>query len=125
MESMSNSAASAQHTTVGGAHLLALSLPENVASEDFDPLNRQVMAALATAPAGKWVLDLSDTHYVGSALLGMLVNIRQRLHSGGGAVILCGLSPRLRNVVQTCSLDRLFTLLKTREDALRQVDATA
>lgn len=119
------SAASAHHSVDGSVHVLALTLPEVVGSAEFDPLNQQVLAELSAAPAGRWVLDLSNTHYAGSALLGMLVNVRQRLISGGGRVILCGLSPRLRHVVQTCSLDRLFTLVRNRTDALRQLDATA
>jgi anti-anti-sigma factor len=120
-----DSIASAQHSLDGTAHVLALRVPEGVSSEDFDPLNQQILSVLAIAPAGRWVLDLTDALYAGSSLLGMLVNVRQRLMAGGGQIVLCGLSPRLRHVVQTCSLDRLFTMVKTRADALRQLDATS
>ena len=117
-----NASPAAHHSTEGQAHVLALVLPESVASEDFDPLNNKVLSELASAPAGQWILDLTDTQYAGSALLGMLVNVRQRVLNAGGRVVLCGLSPRLRHVVQTCSLDRLFTLVKSRPDAVRHLN---
>ena len=103
----------------GAVQIIALTLPEVLDSAQFDELNDAAQQAVDAAGAQAWVLDLSATNYMGSAVLGLLVNIRQRVKQKGGRLVLCGLSTRLGNVFRACSLERLFVIAKTREEALR------
>jgi anti-anti-sigma regulatory factor len=50
-----------------------------------------------------------------------MVNIRQRIKSGGGAVVLCAMTPQLFAVFQACSLHRLFTIVPNRDQAVAQL----
>src|SRR5690606_7434102 len=93
--------------------------PDTLDSVEFDRLNERLLAAVSKEPHRTWIFDLSQSSYLGSAVLGLLVNLWQRIRSAEGSLILCGLSPRLAEVFQATSLVRLFTIVRTREEALR------
>ena len=98
---------------------MELTIPESLDDADFDRLSESVLTVLAGQSQAGWVLDLTSLGYAGSALLGLIVNIRQRVRQSGGRLVLCGLSPRLLTIFQTCSLERLFRIVRNKEDALR------
>jgi anti-anti-sigma factor len=106
---------------IGPAHLVRLVLPPSMDSEEFDRLNEQMLHVFGSQPKARWVLDLTGLNYMGSSALGLMVNIRQRIKQGGGQLVLCGLSQRLQHIFQTCCMERLFKITRTREDALRLV----
>lgn len=106
-------------TQVGSANVVALKLPLEVDSDEFDWINEQMLGIFDSRPHERWVLDVSGLNYMGSSALGLMVNIRQRISQSGGQLILCGLSPQLLRVFRTCCLERLFHIVKTRADALR------
>ena len=99
--------------------VVELRLPDTLDSAEFDRLNETLLVTVSADPQRAWVIDLSQTSYLGSAVLGLLVNIWQRLRSAGGKMVLCGLSPALTKLFQATSLVRLFTIVRTREDAIR------
>jgi len=78
-------------------HVVELTLPELIDPLEFDRLNDAMLAELDGRADQRWVLDLGRVHYMGSAMLGLMVNIRQRIKAGGGKLVLCGMSPRLLN----------------------------
>ena len=108
----------------GAINFVELTLPVVIDTEEFDRFNTQ-LSRLFTDPGGdKWVLDLSHVQYIGSSALGLLVNARQQIHAAGGRLVLCGLSPRLNQIIHTCCLERIFTIVKTRADAQRELGGT-
>ena len=106
---------------VDSAHVVEISLPVSMDSGEFDVINDSLKELIASEPAGGWVLDLSRLTYMGSAALGMLVNLRQQIKQAGGHLALCGMSPRLLRIFRTCCMERLFTIKQTRAEALRVV----
>jgi anti-anti-sigma factor len=111
-----------QITEIKAAKVVELSLPESLDSGEFDRLNTALLEELALEPDGRWILDWSRLSYMGSSALGLMVNIRQRVKQAGGVLILCGMSPRLLQIFQTCCMERLFTIKPARADALRAVE---
>lgn len=105
----------------GPAHVLALAVPSQVDSADFDRLHEQVLAAVSDHPAGRWVMDLARLQYMGSSVLGLMVNIRQRVIQAGGRLVLCDMHPKLHQVFRTCSLERLFVIKPHRDEAVEAV----
>ena len=103
----------------GPVYILELRLPSHLDSGEFDRLNDAVLAALAAQPAGRWVVDLTSLTYAGSLLLGLMVNVRQRVLEAGGQLALCGLSARLMGIFTACCLERLFDICNTRAEAIR------
>jgi len=104
-----------------GVHVMELTLPLVVDPTDFDKLNEAIGEATDSAGGERWVLDLRQVEYVGSALLGLLVNLRQRIKSAGGRLVLCGLSDQVTKALQTCSLHNLFTIAPSRAEALKSM----
>ena len=102
------------------AHELVLRLPEMLDPVEIDHLNESMLGALEGKADGAWVMDLQQVSYMGSAMLGLIVNFRQQIKQSQGRLILCGLSDRLMGIIRATSLERLFTIVKSRQDAIRQ-----
>jgi anti-anti-sigma factor len=102
-----------------GVRVIELALPDMLDAGQFDELNESVLAAIEGK--AKVIIDLSGTRYVGSAILGLLVNTRQRLRQAEGQLVLCCLSKRLAEIFATSTLERLFRVAKTRPDALKAI----
>jgi anti-anti-sigma factor len=103
---------------IQSVRVIKLTLPETIDVLEFDRLNESVLDVLNAHANQPWVLDLSSVTYLGSATLGLIVNIRQRIKSAGGRLVVCGLSARLVDIFRTSSMERLFTITRDRSDAL-------
>jgi anti-sigma B factor antagonist len=104
-----------------GVNVVELFLGDALDSMEFDRLNEALLGAVDKQPAGRWVLDLTHTVYMGSAVLGLLVNLRQRIKQRQGRLVLAGLTPQLEQIFRACCMERLFTMTKTRPEALRSL----
>jgi anti-anti-sigma factor len=105
----------------GATRVLALTLPAVIDSDEFDRLNESITSAVGAQAHAQWVLDLTDVVYMGSSVLGLMVNVRQTIKSAGGKLVLCGMSERLTRVFHACCMERLFTITRTRADAMKMV----
>ena len=103
----------------GTLHVMELRIPDQVDAVEFDKFNEAIPQMLAANADGRWVLDLTRAQYTGSAMLGLMVNVRQRIKSAGGSLVLCGVSPRLQQILAASSLDRLFRVERARENAVK------
>jgi anti-anti-sigma factor len=115
---VSTAAASGPAGTARGVRVIRLLLPETLDSSEFERLNESLLSLLSEQPGGAWVLDLSELSYVGSAVLGLFVNLRQRVKQSNGRLVLCGLSDRLLQIFRTCSLERLFVIRRSQDEAI-------
>ena len=107
-------------STEGEVAVLELDLPEELDSDEFGRLNEALLELVAIRPHAAWVLDLSHLEYAGSAVLGLMVNLRQKVKETDGRLVLCGLSERLLTVFRTCSLERLFIIRRSRPEAVNR-----
>jgi anti-sigma B factor antagonist len=107
-----------QVSAVGLVQVIRLELPEALDSGEFDKLNDAVLGIIGKQAAGGWVVDLSALQYAGSSVLGLLVNIRQRVRQSGGRLVICGLSNLLIQIFHTCSLERMFVIRKSLDEAV-------
>lgn len=64
------------------------------------------------------VLDLSQTTYIGSSFIELVVRAWKRLKSRRGTLALCGVQPFCAEVLQITRLDRLWPTYATRGEAL-------
>jgi len=107
-----------QLSKTGTVNVVDLTLPHALDIHEFDRLNESILSLVRGEPEGQWVLDLSRLSYMGSAALGLMVNLRQQIKQSGGRLVLCGLSPQLLHIFATCCMERLFKIVKTRQDAV-------
>lgn len=105
-----------------GAHVIELRLPHHLDVMLFDDLNTSLTHHIHHHP-GHYVIDLSRTDYMGSAVLGLLVNLRTKVRSSGGELVVCCLSTRLQEIFRVGALERLFRVAPTRETAVDLLDA--
>jgi len=107
-------------STFMSVNVVELFLPDHLDSTEFDRLN-DLLSSVFANPNGRWILDLTNVQYMGSAVLGLMVNMRRSGESTQGRLALCEMSPALQKIFKACCLERLFTIARTREDALRAV----
>jgi anti-anti-sigma factor len=119
--STASSAAAGNQSNSVVVQVIELTIPHAVDMYEFDRVNEEIARLTDDDRAGRWVLDLAGSHYVGSAILGVLVNIRQRIRGGGGHLAVCNLADPLIAAMRTCSLYNLFTITATRAEAIRLV----
>ena len=106
---------------INSVNVIELALPDMLDSVEFDKLNETMLHLFDGRAAEKWVLDLAKVEYVGSAVLGLMVNIRQHVKAAQGRLVLCSMSRTLNEIFHASSLERLFTISKTRADAIKVV----
>ena len=67
------------------------------------------------------VVDLSHTTFFGTAFLGILFRMRNRLKSReGGRFAVSGLTPHCAKVVKVSHLDSVWNTFDARDDAIRE-----
>ena len=102
------------------ASVIELRLPLQLDVLTFDDLNTALLNHV-TERGGDYIIDLSGTEYVGSAVLGLLVNVRSRVKRAGGRLVLCKLSPRILEIFRIGSLEQLFLIAPTRDAAVAKL----
>lgn len=66
----------------------------------------------------KFVIDFSDTGYIDSSGLGVLVSLSKKIREQGGELRLASLNEDLRTLFELTKLDTLFKIADTRDEAL-------
>jgi anti-anti-sigma factor len=117
-EFMSNRYQISEEQTV---RVLRLNLPDVMDTVEVDGLIDNILDEVAKSAGGPWVVDLSNATYMGSSMLGLFVNIRERIKQAGGRLVLSGMPPPLMKIFQTCCLEKLFTIVKSKPDAISLV----
>lgn len=65
------------------------------------------------------ILDLSSVNYIDSTGLGVLISLQRSCRMGGGALVFCGLENNLKRILKMTSLDSVFTIRESLEEALK------
>jgi anti-anti-sigma factor len=102
-------------------YVMKFVLPELIDTMEIDALMNEVLRALEQTARERWIMELNEVAYLGSSMLGLMVNIRERIRQADGRLVLCGLSPQLLRIFQACCLERLFTIVKTRTEAMTRL----
>jgi stage II sporulation protein AA (anti-sigma F factor antagonist) len=64
------------------------------------------------------VLDLSETAYVSSAGLRVLLNVAKQIDQDGGKLVLCALGDTVREVFKISAFDRILSICAARDEAV-------
>lgn len=66
----------------------------------------------------KFLVDFTQTGYIDSSGLGVLVSLSKKIREQGGELRLAGLNEDLRTLFELTKLDTLFQITDSREQAL-------
>lgn len=91
---------------------------ENLDEAILDELRKVILDAVADAHPPLVVLDLSHTKFFGSAFIEILFRAWNRIEQQNGEFCLCGLTPYCAEVIDVTHLNRLWSIYKTREEAV-------
>lgn len=79
---------------------------------------QSLLAQLLESPARSVLVDLREADYFGSMILDALRGLWQQLQADGGELILCGVSPGGRDILQVARFDRIWRIAPSRDAAL-------
>ncbi len=79
-------------------------------------LKKQVLDAMDEGER-KIVIDFTETGYIDSSGLGVLVSLSKKIREVGGDLRLAGLNDDLRTLFELTKLDTLFTIMGSAEEA--------
>ena len=86
----------------------------------------EVKAALAGAiDAGRTriVVDLTETSFLDSTALGVLIGAVKRLRSRDGALTIVNVDANIAKTFEITGLDQIFTIRASRDEAIAALDA--
>lgn len=103
------------------ASVIELHLDPTLDIQAFNEITEQLIDRWPIERGRDVIVDLSESHFHGSVLLGLIINIRTRARAGGGELIVVAASPGLMQVCRTANLDRLIVMVPTRAQALARL----
>ncbi len=73
----------------------------------------------------KIVVDLSQTTFLDSTALGVLIGAVKRLRSRDGSLVIVNTDANIAKTFEITGLDQIFTILDTRDAAVQALDQAA
>jgi len=110
-----------EERTAGALVIVPVGRVDSVSSGE---LERHVVARL-DAGERRVVIDMAGVEYISSAGLRVLLVAAKRLKPPAGALVLCGLGPGVRTVLELAGFTSLFAVEPARAQALARVEAQA
>ena len=101
--------------TVSGAQVLS---PQGEIDMARSPVLRKAIGEAMKAKPATLLLDLSAVPYMDSSGLATLVEALQSARKSQVVLLLCGLTPRVRSILEIARLNFVFTLHESRASAL-------
>ncbi|MGH8571366.1 MAG: STAS domain-containing protein [Gammaproteobacteria bacterium] len=87
------------------------------------PEFKERMIQLIDGGKKRIVVDLSSATFIDSTTLGVLVGGVKRLRPAGGALALVCTDQNITKIFEITGLDRVFSILPTRDEALQSLDS--
>ncbi len=109
-----NGAAAADYVVAVGGEVDLYTAPE---------LKRELHRVLGKG-ARRIVVDMSDTTFIDSTALGVLLSVVKRVHPDDGSVVLVCPDPNVRRIFEITLLDRVFAIVESRGEAMAELAAS-
>ena len=87
--------------------------------------NKELMEAFSEMlgkTGQKIIMDLSNTSYVASMALSSLMFFHKKVRENGGDFVLCGVDNRIKEILVTTKLDKVFNIFDNLEEAMTYFD---
>lgn len=116
---MSPEFAITEHPIDGERHVLAVRGEIDLFTA---PELKQVLAESIEAGRVRIIVDLTDTTFLDSTALGVLIGAVKRLRSRDGGLAIVNVDENISKTFEITGLDQIFTIVPTREEAVDAVD---
>jgi anti-sigma B factor antagonist len=101
-----------------GAHVIAVAGEVDIFTA---PELKRAIAAALDAGARRLVVDLTETRFLDSTALGVLIGAVKRLRPLDGRLVIVNTEPSTAKTFEITGLDQIFTIVPAREQALASV----
>jgi anti-sigma B factor antagonist len=81
-------------------------------------LRSAILAMISKEIPKRLILNLSQVPYMDSSAVAVLVEALQKLRPSGGRLMLVGLQPRVKGLLEIARLDSVFVLVADEQQAL-------
>lgn len=106
------------HAVSPKASVIELTLDADLDIEAFNEITAELIDRWPIDAGRHVIVDLAQSHYLGSVLLGLLINIRQRTRAGKGAMVVVSPPAKLMQAMRTANLDRIVPVAASRAQAI-------
>ena len=89
------------------------------------PELKQELHRLVAEGATRLVIDMSETTFIDSTTLGVLLSVVKRVRPEGGAVVVVCPDRNVRQIFEITLLDRVFAIVDTRDEAFAELTSSA
>ncbi len=89
------------------------------------PELKQELHRLVGEGATRLVIDMSETTFIDSTTLGVLLSVVKRIRPEGGSVVLVCPDRNVRRIFEITLLDRVFAIVDTLDEAFAELAQTA
>lgn len=87
--------------------------------QSLQELGEALLCEAAHADPPRLVIDMSETKFIGSSFIELVVRAWKRIRSRDGAMALCAVQPFCREVLSVSRLDTIWMIHPTRVEALK------
>jgi anti-anti-sigma factor len=85
---------------------------------------QEILARISSGGVTALVVDLEQTPYFGSTMLGVLIKLWRQMTVARGRLALCNVSPAEREVLEVTHFDSVWSIFPTRAAALADLRST-
>jgi anti-sigma B factor antagonist len=87
------------------------------------PELKAMLSEAVEAGRTRIVVDLTETSFLDSTALGVLIGVVKRLRSRDGVLTIVNTDPNIAKTFEITGLDQIFTIRPTRDEAVEALDA--
>ncbi|MFG0335199.1 MAG: STAS domain-containing protein, partial [Maioricimonas sp. JB049] len=108
-----------------GSHVILTLKQElnDVQWAQIEQVGTEVLQDLQERRSPSCLIDLSPMHYMGSAMVALIVRIWKAVNDQGGRVVVVVGDDMVLKVISLAGLDKVWTITRNRDDGLRQLGA--
>jgi anti-sigma B factor antagonist len=110
-------------TSEGNAAIAAFKTASISNVEEIAYVSKQIKEFIEQKKPREVVVDFEDVKFFSSAVLGLLLDIRAKLKTYDGEVVISAINPQLYRVFKITHLDRIFKFFPNKENAVKEVSA--
>jgi anti-sigma B factor antagonist len=104
---------------VGPATVVVIHSVALMESNDIEAISEALSLQVDTQNKRKLVIDFTTVEYMSSRAINMILTLKKKLSEIAEAeLILCGIGPRLMDIVRITRLDKVLNLKPTQQDAI-------
>ena len=92
---------------------------------ELQQLEVAIVGQVQASPLPRLVFDFSDTSYISSSFVEVVMRGWKRLQDKNGRMALCCLNPNCATVLKVCRLDRIWEIRDTYDEAVESVTREA